>query len=162
MRDILFRGKHNGEWVYGGFASAPKKTLIIEISDTMPTRMEGKHVDPETIGQYTGLLDKNGKKIFEGDILKVKHGIMGREEEKPKMPRNAYDMYYEENERGMYGRWFYFRNYAVEYKAHGNSRGKYIVRNGSDQCDFTNSLFYNHDAEIIGNIHDNPELLKGE
>ena len=164
MREVLFRAKDNGVlngiWQYGSLdISNPDAPTIIRID-----RHNNKMFIPiliETVGQDTGLTDKNGKKIFEGDILKVKHGILGREEEKPKMPRNAYGLHYEENERGMYGRWFYYRNYAVEYKAHGNSKGKYIVRNGSDQCDFTNSLFYNHDAEVIGNIHDNPELLKG-
>ncbi len=172
MREILFRGKTNYEgrdiqWLYGSLLAESSNTFPIIAKDYDNDEewigiFEWGTVDPETVGQYTGLTDKNGEKIFEGDILKVKHGILGREEEKPKTPRNAYGLHYKENERGMYGRWFYYRNYAVEYKAHGNSKGKYIVRNGSDQCDFTNSLFYNHDAEIIGNIHDNPELLKGE
>ena len=162
MREILFRGKtEKAEWVEGGFLydEEQNEAYIAEHFEDKSAYL--RPIIPETVGQYTGLTDKHGKKIFEGDILKVKHGIVGREEEKPKMPRNAYGLHYEENERGMFGRWFYYRNYAVEYKAHGNSKGKYIVRNGSDQRDFTNSLFYNHDAEIIGNIHDNPELLKG-
>ena len=178
MREILFRGQTRrfGEkvknfagdpmpsnWVYGGVCCGEGAFSIIYVymDEEKEMPIEKHVVYTDTIGQYTGLTDKNGKKIFEGDILKVKHGIIGREEEKPKMPRNAYGLHYKENETGMFGRWFYYRNYAVEYKAHGNSRGKYIVRNGSDQCDFTNSLFYNHDAEILGNIHDNPELLKG-
>lgn len=170
MREILFRGKtYNGKWVEGNFIDWGNhvQVYIFPLLDYATSydlgtsiQIHAKAVIPETVGQYTGLTDNNCKKIFEGDILKVKHGILGREEEKPKMPRNAYGLHYKENETTMYGRWFYYRNYVVEYKAHGNSRGKYIVRNGSDQCDFTNSLFYNHDAEIIGNIHDNPELLK--
>ena len=161
-REILFRGKDdtgilNHSWQVGALDNTDEKFPKIIRLDRWGNKMI-VGVAPETVGQYTGLTD-NGTKIFEGDILKVKHGILGREEEKPKTPRNAYGLHYEENERGMFGRWFYYRNYVVEYKAHGNSRGKYIVRNGSDQCDFTNSLFLNHDAKIIGNIHDNPELI---
>lgn len=75
MREILFRGKRidNGEWVYGQYAyllnartedGEPIKHMIV---DGTPF---GQTVDPSTVGQYTGLTDKNGKKIFEGDILR--------------------------------------------------------------------------------------------
>lgn len=162
MREILFRGKDesgilNHSWQFGALDNTDEIFPKIIRLDRWGNKMI-VNVVPQTVGQFTGLTE-NGKRIFEGDILKVKHGILGREEEKPKTPRNAYGLHYEENESGMFGRWFYYRNYVVEYKAHGNSRGKYIVRNGSDQCEFTNSLFLNHDAKIIGNIHDNPELL---
>lgn len=68
MREILFRGKRkdNGEWVKGSFW------------DEIPNELGGiaqysscvfHHIDLETVGQFTGLTDKNGKKIFEGDII---------------------------------------------------------------------------------------------
>lgn len=123
MREILFRGKRicNNEWVEGGFHSRFGKAYIIGISKT--ERIDGTEVIPETVGQYTGLTDKNGKKIFEGNIINIEYPMTT------------------------------IKCAVVEYV------GSAFV--GNTDCD-TWDLDNYYALEVIGNIHDNPEPLKGE
>lgn len=129
MREYLFRGKRvdNGEWIYGDLLTPTDIMYDWEISEN--TGMGNRYdIDPETVGQYTGLTDKNGKKIFEGDILTFAKGAT-------RPFRIAWD--------GLGWKMFLLDD---------GRRIKYAYE--IDEID------YMRRSEIIGNIHDNPELLE--
>lgn len=180
MREILFRGKHTrtGEWVEGLLWKKKynHNKLFISCFPDKDDNEEIYIIKPETIGQYTGLTDKNGIKIFEGDIVKCRHEWAGKnkdfciddlftmsiptdiemqEEFEEQTIRNAYGKHTEE--KSLRTHFYYYRNYVVEYYA---LNGGYRFRNGSDFHDMTAGYISNRNAEVIGNIHDNPELLK--
>ena len=137
MREIKFRGKRldNGEWIYGDLLHIASGCVVYYGSQTESELIEDRPnlaielymdevaaVAPSTVGQFTGLCDRNGKEIYEGDIVRNESaGFCG----------------------------------VVQYKDAafiiflGEMNGALLI------CLQTGSL------EIIGNIHDNPELLKG-
>nr|DAK50722.1 MAG TPA: YopX protein [Caudoviricetes sp.] len=126
MREILFRGKRtdNGEWVQGypcryGWIGKEKDYIIPDYASALYTA----EIDPETVGQYTGLTDTNDNKIFEGDVV-------------------WYD--YEE-ERGI-----------VQWD---NDTARFVITCSTFTVDFDN--VYGCELEIVGNVYDDPELLKG-
>ena len=141
MREILFRGKRadNGEWVESGnvFLDGKKKHIYIPNPDT---DMRAKaylcvEVIPETIGQYTGLTDKNGKRIFEGDIV----------------AQNWYD--YDEPRDDSFGE-VVFCEYDCSFSVMD------VEKDGIEPLG--SCAAYHWEVEVLGNIHDNPELLKGD
>lgn len=132
MREILFRGKdvNSNEWRIGYFYTAVQGCVAI-IGDGV----DGYQVKPETVGQYTGLTDKRGKKIFEGDIIKYRHhNINEKAVIRYGAPENRYTMY-----------------------------GWYLDDNqGNTAFRLSEYFIKDYNCQVIGNIHDNPELLKGE
>lgn len=134
MREIVFRGKdiNNKGWVYGALVQQQddplrEKTLIISYSNYQYGDFSEAvihEVDPETVGQYTGFVDKKGKKIFEGDIVSIYNSKA-----------------------------FLF---AVEWN------NQYVLKcttNGVSD-NILNVIESSEDVEVVGNIYDNPELIK--
>lgn len=128
MREIKFRGrrKNSTEWAYGAFLAIPR--LCSYIYDVQPDGQATRYlVDEDTVGQFTGLLDSNGKEIYEGDIVRF---------ELPPMVLT--------NEKTAVG--------VVVYEY-----GQFLVIIHAMR--FTIFSIIN-DCTVIGNVHDNPDLLK--
>ena len=137
MREILFRGKDvdRKEWVYGGYSLYPHtrfpcKPTIYEVDAGCWHPVE---VIPETVGQYTGLTDENGRKIFEGDIVDVgEHDVMVN---------------------GLYRVIFDTVNHCWGLERDPEYHHSYFT--------FSELNGFAEFSEVVGNAHDNPELLEG-
>ena len=127
MREIKFRGKRldNGEWIYGDLqhrAGGQCAIVVPEPDGNGVWDYVAHFVDPKTVGQCTGLLDKDVVRIYEGDIV-IRHG----------------------------------RGVAKD------KRGVVVYQSGQFVVSVLCPLYYDiQDIEVIGNIHDNPELLNNE
>lgn len=155
MREILFRGKRvdDGEWIEGFYAHSGEKKYILIDNDIAVGYLAMKEVNPDTVGQYTGLTDKNGKKIFEGDILHFK-AYQGGGFACP----IGTDIYY----RVLFGHCNPDMDTLSEYMGFW-ALGKNYDEDDLYECgESINYLVDSHGAYVIGNIHDNPELLKEE
>lgn len=154
-RDIRFRGKRisNGEWLYGDLMQDNMNGCCI-----YPLENKGlKQVLRCTIGQFTGLYDKNGKEIYEGDILRVEE--FKNESDSIEKSEEFYEVFDLEDMKGQKIR-EYITPVCWEYGAFAISVSQendtYLdVLFGDMRRSFPIFIF-----EIIGNIHDNPELLK--
>lgn len=126
MREILFRGKRvdNGKWAEGDLIQFQSEIIIYAYESECRV---AQVVMPATIGQFTGLTDKNGKEIFEGDILDCGDRITCVKWHQP------------------CGQWdSQFIRYVRELSSNGITAVEWKFR-----------------ASVIGNIHDNPELIGG-
>ena len=132
MREILFRGKDilTGEWLYGDLIQSANEEDVKFIVPFTETNTRG--IIPETIGQFTGCCDKNGTRIFEGDI--VRH--IQKYEISDEVESTAVIIWNE-----AYSCW------SVKYL-----NGRVTAFLGCEHFKI----------EVISNVHDNPELLKGD
>ncbi len=177
-REIEFRGKRvdNGEWVYGYFAYV---TDVTAKDGKSPVIFTGEKeftilgesvfiffiVDPETVGQYTGLKDKNNKKIYEGDIVRVLDwGYFIKETGEEVELNIRTDMYY----RDVYDDDPSITKDMVEWKLGTTVRLDVVTLDRLPRFWLRDEVF-GYEGEdlispeetiVIGNIHDNPELLK--
>ena len=128
MREIKFRGKRldNGEWLYGSLVILNGRYFIFDDANR-------HEVDPTTVGEFTGLKDKNGKEIYEGDVIR---SPLSEDKTRPH-------------------RIFYHTGNAAFMGALVDRKELCYLRLDQDWN-------YKFEKEVIGNIHDNPELLKDE
>lgn len=119
-REIVFRGKRTdtGEWVYGYLADESY------INDINTIDLSSIEVDPDTVGQYTGLKDRDGKEIYEGDII-VQRGYSG------------------------------MRPMLVQFES-----GAFVTGSHKGSSTPKRPMLIQSRCKMIGNIHDNPELLE--
>ena len=115
---------YTDEWIYGNLVNIEEdRYAVLPVINTMRGKTIAMYeVNPDTVGQFTGLTDSDGTEIYEGDIFQVK----------------AYEPRFE----------VYFKNGVFEYRQIGSSNRPFPLRR----------IYF--DSFILGNIHDNPELLE--
>lgn len=160
MREILFRGKsvipqdiledmgislENG-WVYGSYVDGFIISEVVDATDMYITIGRWCKVDPETVGQYTGLTDKNGQKIFEGDVVQAVSKIVTLSGvDTGGSCRQVYEVVWND------GCWSRIKTYDSLW-----SSQDVIKTTPTKIYPDLAAKFY----EVIGNVHDNPELLE--
>ena len=140
-REIEFRGKRldNDEWVYGDLMHDNHGGCYIYPLDAKNLYTENK-VDPDTVGQFTGLHDKNNRGIYEGDIVECV----------------SWNEYFTNPATGEVMQPFRRKMY-VDFRKGGF---KIVEPMPEPMKDNEWDIICNGDIEIIGNIYDNPELIK--
>ena len=154
MRQIKFRGKRvdNGEWVYGSYHYSynGKNHYILALEkfnervgkEMMLHKAEVNEVDPSTVGQFTGLLDKNGKEIWEGDLLRNEP-----KDDWDKINFTCYEVFFHDGNANA----DYNIGYSIARTYHqGSICGGYIP---SFKPKSVSKMI------VCGNLHDKPELL---
>jgi uncharacterized phage protein (TIGR01671 family) len=129
MREVKFRGKSIDEektgWFYGDYCSTPNPNILFENLDG---EIDCEPIVPETVGQYTGLKDKNGKEIYEGDILETEKSI------------------YDHTVLNLRVKYI-GAGFALVHPEHHNNISELVM-----------PYYVNRTATVIGNIYETPEL----
>jgi uncharacterized phage protein (TIGR01671 family) len=151
MREIKFRGKtQDGKWVYGDLIHSGTDTIAILEFDA-PCLESVTDVVPDTIGQFTGLHDKNGREIYEGDVLFVREW------------ENLAMRVFDHEERDLFsledckGGFLHESQRVVYFEGGSMYAGDYYISTLWDEQDQRHQ-YPIFEVELLGNIHDNPNF----
>ena len=144
MKEVLFRGKcaFNGEWIEGYYYANPVLCFILPIGYEISADLDAIKILPETRGQFTGLTDKSGKKVFEGDVISY-----------TEHPGYLLKSFYAVVSYKDYVASFVYLKLGLD--ENGCKQSMIHFFNEADEFE-EDILPY---LEVIGNVYDNPELL---